>query len=56
MSSRENAHRPTDMEKDRHRADTVDENELRGSELASISQNSMNRSTFYMIYIIVIGL
>jgi hypothetical protein len=41
--------------RDRQRADTVEENELGGSQLSPITQISMSRSTFYMIYMAVIG-
>jgi hypothetical protein len=56
MSSREKTQKPTDMERDRHRADTVEENELRRSQLPSLSQISVSQLTLYMIYMVVTGL
>jgi hypothetical protein len=47
-------HRDPRTWRDRQTADTVEENELRGSQLSPISQISMSQSTFYMIDIIVI--
>jgi hypothetical protein len=46
MSSREKTHRRTDMESDRQRADTLEEKELRGSQLAAISQISFESINF----------
>jgi hypothetical protein len=56
MSSRAKRHRHMDMEKNRPRADAVEENELRGSQLSSVSQISTSRSTFHMIYMVGFGL
>jgi hypothetical protein len=48
-------HRNPRTWRDRQRADTVEDNELRRSQLSPISQMSMSQSAFYMIYMVVIG-
>jgi hypothetical protein len=56
MSSRETTCRHMDVEKNTPRASTAGENELRRSQLSSVCQISMNQSTFYIIYMVVIGI
>jgi hypothetical protein len=48
-------HRNPRTWRERQRVDTVEENELRRSQLWPISQISMSQSTFYIIYMVVIG-
>jgi hypothetical protein len=48
-------HRNPRTWRDRQRADTVERNELRRSQLSPISQFSMSRSAFYMIDRVAVG-